>query len=106
MAQNVYIVAIGTILGACVLLGKIAIGDWLTAVILVVSLGLLFRFKVNNPALVAVCAAIGVVAFPLLKPTVPKRKPKNFQPRRPPPSRKLKRIMILFCNMPNQRQHC
>ena len=41
----------------------------LTAAILVVSLGLLFRFKVNNPALVAACAAIGVVAFPLLKPT-------------------------------------
>jgi chromate transporter len=34
-----------------------------------VSLGLLFRFKVNNPALVAACAVIGVVAFPLLKPT-------------------------------------
>ena len=67
--KGTYAAAIGTILGACVLLGKIAIGDWLTAVILVVSLGLLFRFKVNNPALVAACAVIGVVAFPLLRPT-------------------------------------
>ena len=67
--KGTYAAAIGTILGACVLLGKMAIGDWLSALILVVSLGLLFRFKVNNPALVAVCAVIGVVAFPLLKPT-------------------------------------
>lgn len=66
--KGAYAAAIGTILGACVLLGKIAIGDWLTAVIAVVSLGLLFRFKVNNPALVAACAAIGLVAFPLLRP--------------------------------------
>ena len=51
------------------LLAKRGGDGWLTAVILVVSLGLLFRFKVNNPALVAVCAMIGVVAFPLLKPT-------------------------------------
>jgi chromate transporter len=66
--KGTYAAAIGTIMGACILLGKIAIGDWLTAVILVVSLGLLFRFKVNNPALVAVCAVIGVVAYPILKP--------------------------------------
>ena len=30
--------AIGTILGACILLGRIAIGDWLTALIGIVSL--------------------------------------------------------------------
>jgi chromate transporter len=67
--KGTYAAAIGTILGACVLLGKIAIGDWLTIAICAVSLGLLFRFKVNNPGLVVACAVIGLVAFPILKPT-------------------------------------
>ena len=66
--KGAYAAAIGTILGACVLLGKIAIGDWLTALIALGSLALLFRFKVSNPLLVAATAAIGLVAFPLLQP--------------------------------------
>src|SRR5712664_2913163 len=60
--------AIGTILGACVLLGKIAIGDWLTVLVALLSLVVLFRWNVNNPALVAVAAIIGLIAFPLLQP--------------------------------------
>jgi chromate transporter len=36
--KGAYAAAIGTILGACILLGRIAIGDWLTALIGVVSL--------------------------------------------------------------------
>src|SRR5262252_2440792 len=67
--KGAYAAAIGTILGACVLLGKIAIGDWLTALVAVVSLAVLFRWNVNNPALVAVAAIIGLIAFPLLQPT-------------------------------------
>jgi len=35
--------AIGTILGACVLLGRIAIGDWLTALIGLASLAVLYQ---------------------------------------------------------------
>jgi chromate transporter len=66
--KGAYAAAIGTILGACVLLGKIAIGDWLTALIAVGSLAVLFRFKVSNPMLIAVTAVIGLVAFPLLQP--------------------------------------
>jgi len=61
-------VAIGTILGACVLLGKIAIGDVLTALIAIGALGLLFRFKISNPVLIAAAAVIGLVAYPLLQP--------------------------------------
>ena len=38
LRRGAYAAAIGTILGACILLGKIAIGDWLTALIGVVSL--------------------------------------------------------------------
>jgi chromate transporter len=63
-----YAAAIGTILGASALLGKIAIGDWLTAAIGVVSLAVLFRWKVSNPLLVAATAVIGLIAFPLLQP--------------------------------------
>jgi len=66
--KGAYAAAIGTILGACVLLGKIAIGDWLTALVALGSLVVLFRWKVSNPVLVAATAAIGLIAFPLLKP--------------------------------------
>lgn len=67
--KGAYAAAIGTILGACVLLGKIAIGDWLTAVLAIVSLAALFRWKVSNPLLIAIAAVIGLVAFFLLQPT-------------------------------------
>jgi chromate transporter len=67
--KGAYAAAIGTILGACVLLGRIAIGDWLTALIALGSLAVLFRWKVSNPLLVAVTAVIGLIAFPLLNPT-------------------------------------
>ncbi len=66
--KGAYAAAIGTILGACVLLGKIAIGDWLTALVALGSLVVLFRWKISNPVLVAVTAVIGLIAFPLLKP--------------------------------------
>ncbi len=66
--KGAYAAAIGTILGACVLLGRIAIGDWLTALIALAGLGVLFRWKVSNPLLVAATAVIGLIAFPLLRP--------------------------------------
>jgi chromate transporter len=67
--KGAYAAAIGTILGACILLGRIAIGDWLTALIGLASLGVLFRWKVSNPMLIAATAAVGLVAFPLLQPS-------------------------------------
>jgi len=66
--KGAYAAAIGTILGACVLLGRIAIGDWLTALVALLSLIVLFRWKVSNPLLVAATAIIGLIAFPLLQP--------------------------------------
>ena len=66
--KGAYAAAIGTIAGACVLLGKIAIGDWLTALIALGGLVILFRWKISNPLLMAGAAAIGLVAFPLLQP--------------------------------------
>jgi chromate transporter len=66
--KGAYPAAIGTILGACILLGKIAIGDWLTVAIGVVSLAVLFRWKVSNPLLIAATAVVGLIAYPLLQP--------------------------------------
>jgi chromate transporter len=66
--KGAYAAAIGTILGACILLGRIAIGDWLTVLIGVASLAVLFRWKVSNPLLIAATAVIGLIAFPLLQP--------------------------------------
>ena len=60
--------AIGTILEACILLGCIAIGDWLTALIGLVSLAVLFKWKVNNPLLIPATAVVGPIAYPLLQP--------------------------------------
>jgi chromate transporter len=67
--KGAYGAAIGTILGASVLLSKIAIGDWLTACIALLSLLVLFRWKISNPLLIAATAAVGIIACPLLKPT-------------------------------------
>ena len=66
--KGTYGAAIGTILGACVLLGRIAIGDWLTVAIALIALAVLFRWKVSNPLLVGAAAAVGLMAFPLLQP--------------------------------------
>jgi chromate transporter len=67
--KGAYAAAIGTILGASILLGKIAIGDWLTALIGLASLGALFATKkLSTPMLVAATAAIGLIAFPILQP--------------------------------------
>jgi len=66
--KGAYGAAIGTILGASILLGRIAIGDWLTLLIGIASLAVLFRWKVSNPLLIAATAVIGLVAFPLLQP--------------------------------------
>src|SRR5579872_389915 len=66
--KGAYAAAIGTILGACVLLGKIAIGDWLTALIGIASLAILFKWKVSNPLLIGVTAVVGLIAYPILQP--------------------------------------
>jgi chromate transporter len=63
-----YAAAIGTILGARFLLGRIAIGDWLTALIGLASLAALFRWKISNPLLIAKTAVIGLIGYPLLQP--------------------------------------
>jgi hypothetical protein len=49
--------------------GKSAIGDWLTALVALLSLVALSRWNVSSPIVVAVTAIIGLIAFPLLQPT-------------------------------------
>jgi chromate transporter len=66
--KGAYAAAIGTILGASLLLGRIAVGDWLTVLIGGISLGVLFRWKVTNPLLIAAAAVVGLIAYPLLRP--------------------------------------
>ena len=66
--KGAYAAAIGTILGASILLGRIAIGDWLTILIGLASLAVLIRWKVSNPLLMATAAMVGLIAFPLLQP--------------------------------------
>jgi chromate transporter len=67
--KGAYAAAIGTILGAAVLLARIAIGDWLTVLIATGTLAALFIWNVGNFALVAATSIIGLIAFPLLHPT-------------------------------------
>jgi len=66
--KGAYAAAIGTILGAGVLLARIAIGDWLTILVALLSLGALARWKLSTYVLVAITAGVGLIAFPLLRP--------------------------------------
>jgi chromate transporter len=52
-----------------IMLGRIAIGDWLTALIGLANLVAIARWKVNNPLLIAIASIIGLVGFAPVKPT-------------------------------------
>jgi len=67
--KAVYAIAIGAILGASLLLGWHAIGDWVTVVITAGSLVALIRYRIGNPAVVGLSAAVGWVAFTLTQPS-------------------------------------
>ncbi|MEK8033452.1 chromate transporter [Ideonella sp. DXS29W] len=59
--------AIGAIAGAVVVIGQRSITDWITGVIAIATAVVLWRFKkVQEPIIVAVAAAIGLVVHPLL----------------------------------------
>jgi chromate transporter len=59
--------ATGAITGAVVVLGQRAIYDLPTAAIALVSLGLLWRFKLPEPVLVIAAGALGLVIWPLVR---------------------------------------
>jgi len=60
--------AVGAILGASVVLARLAIGDWFTVGIASLSGFVLFRWHVPAPLLVGIAAAAGLVAFYSLRP--------------------------------------
>jgi chromate transporter len=59
--------ATGAITGAVVLLATRAITDAPTAIIALVSLSILLRFKVPEPILVSISGLVGLVLWPLLR---------------------------------------
>ena len=59
--------ATGAITGAVVVLATRAIIDWPTALIGLASLGVLWRFKVPEPVLVALSGLVGLVLWPLVR---------------------------------------
>jgi chromate transporter len=52
-----------------VMLGKVATGSWLTALIAAGSLAVLFRGRVSHPLLFAATAVVGLIASTILQPT-------------------------------------
>ena len=58
--------ATGAIAGAVVVLGQRALFDIPTVLIAIISLGLLWRFKLTEPVLVAGAGIVGLVLWPLL----------------------------------------
>ena len=60
---------VGAILGASVVLARLAIGDWFTVGITSLSGFVLFRWRVPAPLLVGIADAAGLVAFYSLRPT-------------------------------------
>jgi chromate transporter len=60
--------ATGAIAGAVILLARRAIYDVPTAAVALISLAVLWRFKVPEPILVAAAGIVGLIAFPLFRP--------------------------------------
>jgi chromate transporter len=59
--------ATGAITGAVIVLGARAITDLSTAVIALISLGVLWRFKVSEPILVTISGLVGLILWPLVR---------------------------------------
>jgi chromate transporter len=66
--QGATAAATGAIAGAVLLLAQRAVYDGPTAAIALVSLAVLWRFKVPEPILVAAAGLVGLLVFPLLRP--------------------------------------
>jgi chromate transporter len=59
--------ATGAITGAVIVLGARAITDVPTAAIALISLGVLWRFKISEPILVTISGLIGLIVWPLVR---------------------------------------
>ena len=69
--QGATAAATGAITGAVIVLAQRAVYDVPTAAIALVSLGVLWRFKVPEPVVVIVAGALGIVRWSLLRGSVP-----------------------------------
>jgi chromate transporter len=59
--RGVTAAATGAIAGSVVVLARRSIYDWPTALIALVTLGVLFKWKVPEPALIAIAAVVGLI---------------------------------------------
>jgi chromate transporter len=59
--------ATGAITGAVIVLGARAITDLPTAVIALISLGVLWRYKISEPIIVTISGLIGLILWPLIR---------------------------------------
>ncbi len=67
--RGVTVAVVGVLVGTSYLVGKAAIGDWLTVAICACALLASSRFKrLPDPALVAAGAALGLLAYPIVHP--------------------------------------
>ncbi|MGZ8464429.1 MAG: chromate transporter, partial [Candidatus Binatia bacterium] len=58
--------ATGAITGAVLVLGARAIKDVPTALIAIVSLAILWRYKIPEPVIVSVAGMVGLILYPIL----------------------------------------
>jgi chromate transporter len=65
--QGATAAATGAITGAVIVLAQRAVYDVPTVGIMLLSLGVLWRFKVPEPIVVIVAGALGIVLWPLLR---------------------------------------
>jgi chromate transporter len=59
--------ATGAITGAVIVLGARAITDVPTAIIALISLGILWRYKISEPIIVTISGLIGLILWPLVR---------------------------------------
>ncbi|HEX2229115.1 MAG TPA: chromate efflux transporter [Candidatus Binatia bacterium] len=59
--------ATGAITGAVIVLALRAITDWPTAIIALVSFGILWRYKISEPIIVTISGAVGLFLWPLVR---------------------------------------
>lgn len=61
--DGVTVAAVGAISGAVIVLGRRSITDAVTAFIAIVTLGILWRWKVPEPVIVVAAAVVGLLMF-------------------------------------------
>jgi chromate transporter len=59
--------ATGAITGAVIVLGARAITDLPTAIIGLVSFGILWRYKISEPIIVTISGLVGLILWPLVR---------------------------------------